>query len=256
MCGRYSLTTPPQIVAQIFRAAMPSQDWPPRYNIAPTQCVPVIRQRASRGDEPPSARTLDLLRWGLVPFWSKDPGSGGRGGAAAGGMINAKSETAAEKPAFRHAFQRQRCLVPADSFFEWKTLDARTKQPYLIRRRDRQPFAFAGIWDRWRSRERAQDSVIESFTILTTDPNDLVRDVHDRMPVIIHPDDYDRWLDPRIEDPAQLKPLLAPLPAEHMEMHPVSRRVNKPEHDDPSCIAPVEPVQPRAHVNETPNLFQ
>lgn len=216
-----------ELLVELFRLAG-APDLMPRYNIAPTQDAPIIRLA-----EGGAARRIGLLRWGLLPHWAKSPATAAR-------MINARSETAADKPAFREAFRQRRCLVPADGFFEWKK-DERGKQPYLIGNRDETPFAMAGLWEWWPGSPEHEDA-IESFTILTTTPNDLVRPLHDRMPVILAPDDHERWLDPGLEDPEAIRALCRPHPAETMVARPVSRRVNSPANDDPGCIEPVEVV--------------
>lgn len=232
MCGRYSLTTPPEVLAALFKLAeIPA--WAPRYNVAPTQVVPVVREIRGR-DETTGDRRFDALYWGLIPWWSKDAGVGS-------GMINARAETAARKPAFRDAFQRRRCLVPADGFYEWKKLDG-GKQPYCIRRHDREPFAFAGLWDRWRGED---EQTIESFTILTTDPTSLLKSLHDRMPLILDPKDFDLWLDPNVQEPDRLQPLLKATATAREELvaYPVSPRVNTPANDDPACLQEVVPAE-------------
>src|SRR5262245_53996488 len=221
MCGRYGLGASSEVLAKAFKlASVPPL--PPRYNIAPSQSVPVIRAEAGGG------RQLHLLQWGLIPFWAEDPKIGNK-------LINARAESAADTPAFRFAFRRRRCLVPADAFYEWQKRGG-AKQPYLIRRRDGQPFAFAGLWDSWRDHQKNR---IESFTILTTDPNDVTRPLHNRMPAILDPDDYDAWLDPRQENVEQLKLILKPAPAEDLIAHPISTRVNRPENDDESITQPL-----------------
>lgn len=223
MCGRFTLTSSPEVVADLFDLAEPPQ-LTPRYNIAPTQESPVVRVLKTEG-----RRELHLLRWGLIPQWARDPSIGNR-------MINARSESVAAKPAYRDAFRRQRCLVPGDGFFEWKRLGKR-KQPHYIRMRDGQPFAFAGLWARWQGQEGEQ---IDSYTILTTEPNDLVRPIHDRMPVILARHNYEIWLDPKIQDVEQLKPLLRPSPSDDLIADPVDTLVNNPAFDDPRCIKPLE----------------
>jgi putative SOS response-associated peptidase YedK len=227
MCGRFTLVTADQDLAVQFNLpAVP--DLEPRYNIAPTQPVAAVRIAPEE-----RRRELVMLQWGLVPFWAKDPKIGAR-------MINARSETAAEKPAFRAAFRRRRCLVLADGFYEWQKQNG-SKQPYYIQMEDKGAFAFAGLWERWQSKGENDESasVVESCTLLTTQPNDLVRAVHNRMPVILKPEDYALWLDPEVQDAQLLKPLLGVYPAEEMAAHPVSRWVNKPQHDDPACIEPL-----------------
>jgi putative SOS response-associated peptidase YedK len=173
-------------------------------------------------------RELAFLRWGLIPSWSKDPAIGNR-------LINARAETAQEKPSFRSAFRRHRCLIPTNGFYEWQRLE-RGKQPYFVRMRDGQLFAFAGLWDRWESPDKG---VIETCTILTTAANTVLAPIHDRMPVILPPTEYARWLDPTLRDPDSLAPLLVPFPPEEMLAFPVSPRVNAPTVDDEKCIAPL-----------------
>lgn len=223
MCGRFTLRAPPSVVVERF-SLFETPPFAPRFNIAPSQPVAVIR--AAPGSSKPE-RELVWLRWGLIPSWAKDPAIGNR-------MINARAETIAEKPAYRAAFRRRRCLVAADGFYEWQK-SGRKKQPYFIHLRDGRPLGFAGLWESW---EGPDHSAIESCTILTTEPNALVAPIHDRMPVIIKPDDYDAWLDTSVADAASLTPLLAPYPAERMEAYAVSPYVNSPAHDDPACIEP------------------
>lgn len=218
MCGRYTLTVD-QEALQVALGVEGLVHPRPRYNVAPTQEVPVVV--APEGE----ARGA-VLRWGLVPSWAKDPSIGNR-------MINARSETAHEKPSFRAPFRRSRCLVPADGFFEWRR-EGSGKVPFWIHMEDRAPFTMAGLWDRWRDPEGGERA---TFTILTTEPNELLRPIHDRMPVIVAPGDRRRWLDPGAGVPA-LRELLGPHPAEPMAVREVSTRVNSPRNDDPSCIEP------------------
>jgi putative SOS response-associated peptidase YedK len=217
MCGRFTLQTPAADIAAVFEL-LDLPQLAPRYNIAPTQPIPAVRLNADQ------RRQCVLLRWGLIPFWAEDPAIGQR-------MINARRESVAAKPAFRQAFQRRRCLVLADGFFEWQKL-AGGKQPYYIRRQDGRPFAFAGLWERW---QRAADP-IESCTIITTEPNELMRPIHDRMPVILPPAAWDRWLGAAACSGPQLEELLQPFPAEQLEAYPVSTAVNSPRHDAADCI--------------------
>ncbi len=196
---------------------------PMRYNIAPTQDVSVIRQSDA-------GRQLSLMHWGLIPFWATDPSVGSR-------MINARCETAAEKPAFRVPMRSRRCLVAADGFLEWRK-EGKKKQPFYFRRRDDQPFAFAGLWDRWTKGGQAEE--IDSCTILTTDADELVRPLHDRMPVILSPKDYDAWLNPGETDPAALRYLFEPYPAEELVAYPVNPVVNNVRSDSPSCLEELE----------------
>lgn len=223
MCGRYTLTSPSEDLALLFDISQLPLI-PPRYNLAPTQEAAVVRVTA-----PGEPRRLDFLRWGLIPYWAKEASIGNR-------MINARSEGVAEKPSYRHSFKKKRCLVPTDGFYEWKK-EGKAKQPYLIRRHDRKPFAFAGLWSTWRDPEK--EAPVETFTILTTDANDFIRPLHDRMPVILMPEDFDLWLDPKVEDAALIQPLLRPAPNDILETYPVSKLVNSPTNELPHCIEPL-----------------
>jgi putative SOS response-associated peptidase YedK len=218
VCGRYELHAHPAAIALAFGLGVPPAVVP-RYNIAPTQQVPIVRRAAD------SLNELVEVRWGLVPRWAKNPAIGVR-------MINARAETAAEKRAFRNAFRRHRCLLPADGFYEWKTL-ASGKQPVHVGMKDRQPFGLAGLYERWLA---ADGTVLDTCTIVTTGANALLRPLHDRMPVIIAPADHARWLDPANE---AVTDLLVPYPADAMTWHPVSSRVNAVRNDDPSLIEPL-----------------
>jgi len=220
MCGRFTISTPADVVAEAFglEAAVPLS---PRYNVAPSQDVAVVRRR---GD---GRRELAFLRWGLIPSWAKDPAIGDR-------LINARAETAAEKPSFRAALRRRRCLVLADGFFEWAAT-SRGKQPYLIRFADRRPFGMAGLWETWSA---AEGGSIESCTILTTSPNRVVAPLHDRMPVILPQPAHEQWLGAVEADPAGLAPLLVAHEPEGMIAFPVSRLVNNPANDGPDCVEP------------------
>jgi putative SOS response-associated peptidase YedK len=223
MCGRYTLTSSGEELALLFDIS----DLPlvvPRYNLAPTQEAAVVRVPA-----PGEPRRLDLLKWGLIPYWAKEAKIGNS-------MINARAESAAEKPAYRSSFKKKRCLIPTDGFYEWKK-EGKLKQPFLIHRQDGKPFAFAGLWSSWRNPE--QEKPVETFTILTTDANDLLRPLHDRMPVILDPKDFDLWLDPKMDDAATLQSLLVPHAVEGFETFPVSRMVNSPTNDVADCIAPL-----------------
>ncbi len=197
-----------------------------RYNVAPSQPVLTIRQDRS---EP--VRRLSTMRWGLVPSWAKDSGIGYK-------TINARSETVATTASFREPFKSQRCLVPADGFYEWKR-EGKTRQPYCFVMNDGELFAFAGLWDRWRDPE---GKIVESCTILTTTPNSLLADVHDRMPVILCPDIHDLWLDPAFENVASLSEMLRPFDPALMRRYPVSPRVNHVHNDDAECAEPVDPA--------------
>ena len=224
MCGRFTLRAPASVLAQQF-AVFDMPPIGPRFNIAPTQAVPVVRMNPR---EPEPQRELVALRWGLIPSWAKDPAIGNR-------MINARAETVAEKPAYRAAFRRRRCLVPADGFYEWQRIGGK-KQPYFIHMRDDGPFALAGLWESWQGPDHSR---IESFTVLTTEPNDVVRPIHNRMPVIMNESDYSLWLDPAVKEPRVLAPLLKPYPADSMESYRVGSEVNDARHEDASCVEPV-----------------
>jgi putative SOS response-associated peptidase YedK len=224
MCGRFSLATHPDQLARQFELA-DVPDLAPHYNVAPTQDVAVVR--SSSGAAP---RELVLMRWGLVPYWAKSLSIGSR-------MINARCETVATLPAFRDAFARRRCLIPADGFFEWIAAGG-VKQPYWIHPSDGGVWGFAGVWERWRPPEGPP---VLSCAIVTTPANGYIAALHDRMPAVIGPADYEKWLDVRHHDPAELAPLLTPLPDAALEAVPVSTRVNKPDHDDASLLTPTGP---------------
>jgi putative SOS response-associated peptidase YedK len=215
MCGRYTLATTPEALADAF-ALTEVPDFPRRYNIAPTQPVATIVQ-----DGKTPRRKFRLMRWGLIPSWAKDPAIGNK-------LINARAETVQEKPSFRNAFKRRRCLIPADGFYEWQKIKGSSKQPYYFHLNDGKLFAFAGLWESWND--------IETCTILTTAANDLLQPVHDRMPVIVGPQLYDTWLSTNIQDPDPLLPILEPYSPEPMAAHPVGTWVNTPSNDDPRCI--------------------
>ncbi len=238
MCGRYALTSPPELIATLFGITLLGQ-MRARYNIAPGQSAPVVRRHDAA-----SPRSLDALWWGLIPPWSKDA-------KIASQTINARAETAEVRPAFRKAFRSRRCLVPADGFFEWKRLTPKKKQPYFIHRKDAAPLAYAGLWERWRNPDDPDREEILTYTILTVDSNELLRPLHDRMPAILHPEDFDLWLDPTMEDPQKIKPLLRPYPAKLLDLYPVSTFVNRPANDGPRCV---ERVSEAAETDE-PGLF-
>jgi putative SOS response-associated peptidase YedK len=224
MCGRYRLSRRKQIIEEHFDAVSSDEDWTPRYNVSPTQPVPVIRQHPK---EP--VRKLSLMRWGLIPSWSKNSSGAAR-------MLNARSETADTKPAFRDALKSRRCLIPADGFYEWKR-DLKTKQPYCFVVNEGELFAFAGLWDRWKD---AAGKWLETCSILTTTPNSVTAPIHDRMPVILDPDSYEMWLDPGMTNVAAASDLLKPFDARQMQCFPVSGRINRVANDDADCCAPVE----------------
>jgi putative SOS response-associated peptidase YedK len=217
-------------VEEYFDCGSDEPDWAPRFNIAPTQPVAVIRQHPRE-----AVRELSLMRWGLIPSWAKD--------SSVASMINARAETAATKPAFRDALKSRRCLIPADAFYEWARA-GKTKQPYCFEVNEGELFAFAGIWDRWKD---PTGQWVKSCSILTTTPNAVISAVHDRMPVILDPDAYDLWLDPGMKDVSAASELLKPFDARLMRSYPVSSRINHVVNDDLECSAPVElaEAQPR-----------
>jgi putative SOS response-associated peptidase YedK len=221
MCGRFTLTVNPAEVQEAFSPYTFPQKFAPRFNIAPTQPVLVI----PNDDQ----NTADFFVWGLIPMWAKDPAIGNK-------LINARGETLEEKPAFRSSLKYKRCLILADGFYEWKGAEGKkVKTPFFIHMKDRKPFAFAGLWDSWNSPD---GSLIKSCTIITTEPNELTGIIHNRMPVILHPRDYAKWLDPSPQTPDRLKPLLKPFPAEMMDAYPVSTLVNTPANDTPELVVP------------------
>ena len=219
MCGRYAITSPLEAIIEAFAVKGARPNLQPRYNAAPSQDLPVVR--AGR-----EGRELILMRWGLVPSWSKGPDS-------RYSMINARAETVASKPAYRGPFRQRRCLVPANGFYEWKkTADG--KQPYFIALATGEALAFAGLWDHWTGPE---GEAITSFTIIVTAANDCVRPIHDRMPVILGPDDHESWLGERgAPSRTKLAIMLRPYPAELMLAYPVSRDVNSPANDSPDLL--------------------
>ncbi len=219
MCGRYTLKSRADVVAKAFGVSVPDP-LPARYNIAPSQRVLAIRNQPQR--------ELVGLRWGLVPCWADDPGIGSR-------LTNARSETAATKPAFRGSFRSRRCLILADGFYEWQAIDGR-KQPYYIRLTSGEPFGMAGLWDRWEK----GDPPIESCAILTCDANEAMRTIHGRMPVILPPASFDRWLDAGSHD---VRPLLRPFDADAMTLYPVSTLVNSVRNESAQCVEPGQAVE-------------
>jgi putative SOS response-associated peptidase YedK len=221
MCGRFTLTVDPAELQDTFTDFIFPLKFAPRFNIAPSQPVLAIPNDG--------ANTADFFIWGLIPMWAKDPSIGNR-------LINARGETVAEKPSFRGSFKYKRCLILADGFYEWKTNPGKkTKTPYFIHMKDRKPFVLAGLWDSW---ESPDGSSIKTCTIITTEPNELMKTLHDRMPVILHPRDYAKWLDVSPQTPERLLPLIKPFPADNMSAYPVSTLVNKPGNDSPELVVP------------------
>lgn len=228
MCGRYTLINLAALTQAFPWIDEPPPEQTPRYNIAPTQPILVVaNNRADR---------FEHFHWGLIPSWARDPAIGNR-------MINARAETLAEKPAFRTALRRRRCLVPADGFYEWKKdPGGKTKTPMRITMAAGEVFAFAGLWDAWHAPD---GSVLPSCTLITTAPNELMSDIHDRMPVILKREDYDAWLDPAEREADELTALLKPYLASEMTATPVSRTVNNPKNESPG-LAALRPVQRRS----------
>lgn len=219
MCGRFSETISFDDLLEYFQIAEVPAHWLPRYNIAPSQEIPAIRMEEN-------VRRLGMLHWGLIPFWAKDPNIGNR-------MINARAETADKLPAFRTAFRQRRCLVVASGFYEWDKTGG-SRQPYHIARADQKPMAFAGLWERWE--DKVGKGIVESCAILTTDANEEIGRLHNRMPVILDFKDFDLWLDPQEHRISELKALLHPFPNGALHLRPVSRYVNKPSNEGEKCL--------------------
>ena len=226
MCGRFTLKTDPETLTETFPGfTTPAADeMSPRYNIAPSQQIAVV---ANNGEN-----SVEFFQWGLIPSWAKDPKIGNR-------MINARSETLAEKPSFRTPYKRRRCLILSDGFYEWKSEPgSKSKTPFYVQLKSEKPFAFAGLWEAWSP--NIDDDPLLSCTIITTSPNALMETIHQRMPVILEPDAHNLWLDPSDQSPKQLDGLLKPYPDDEMMAYPVSRLVNRPSNDSPDCIAPAD----------------
>jgi putative SOS response-associated peptidase YedK len=222
MCGRFSLNIPFNDLLEIFHLDE-AQSFEPRYNIAPSQEVLAVREEEGN-------RRLVLLRWGLIPHWADDPKIAYR-------TINARSETAHKTPSFRAAFRHRRCLIPASGFFEWKK-EGKIKQPFYIRKRDGQPMAFAGLWEHWEDKEHSEK--VESCTILSTKANQTIIPLHDRMPVILEPENFDLWLDPEEYWHEKLQPLLKPAVDDLLTIQPVSKYVNNPRNEGEKCVEPAD----------------
>lgn len=229
MCGRFTLKQPAEAIAAVLASASSSKqtfdveklpELSAQYNIAPTQMVATVLSNAES-----DKREFHFLRWGLIPSWAKDMSMGAK-------LINARAETVAEKPAFRSAFKHRRCLVLADGFYEWQRIDGK-KQPFYFGLQDGQPFCFAGLWEQWESPEKEK---VVSCTILTTVANEVLKPIHDRMPVVLDKKYYDLWLDPQVQKPESLKELLHPYPASAMTAYPVSTLVNNPKYNNADCI--------------------
>jgi putative SOS response-associated peptidase YedK len=225
MCGRFTVRTAPQEIARTFRTLGVPPNFPPRYNLAPTDEALAVRFNPQDGQ-----RHLDRLRWGLIPLWAKD-----RKGAAK--LINARCETAAGAAPFKDAFTKRRCLVPADGFYEWQKLDEKTRQPFAIVPLDNPLFAFAGLWERWRDPQTQE--IVRSFTILTAPPNEVMAPIHNRMPVILDEADWATWLGEKEASAQELRALLKPFPPERMRAYKISARVNSVKNDDEGILGAV-----------------
>ncbi len=236
MCGRFTLASAPAALQQTFFDFDVPINLSPRYNISPTQDVAVIANTSTGTEIQPEMGQVAFFHWGLIPSWAKDPKIGNR-------MINARSETLAEKPSFRNAYKRRRCLILSDGYYEWKQVPGNTrKQPVYIRLQSEKPFALAGLWETWQA--EGMDEPIRSCTIITCPPNALLEKIHHRMPVILPQDAYAEWLSPDERSADVLQRLLVPYANEEMEAYPVSTFVNRPTNDSPECIAPFEVTQP------------
>lgn len=229
MCGRFVAASPPDQIARYFDAEAPEALLESSYNVAPTNDVYAVLEDGS-------TRRLEALHWGLVPRWAKDLSVGNR-------MINARAETLATKNAYKHAFKKRRCIIPADGFYEWqKRAGSKRKQPYFIHRADGEPMAFAGLWEVWRNPNSEEHEEVHSCTIITGDPNEKVRPIHDRMPVILPPGAWDTWLDPEQQDLDLLGKLLVPAPASIIDLHPVGTDVNSVRNKGEHLIERVDPA--------------
>ena len=225
MCGRFSQQRPTSELAEIFGAEDLVDAPGGHFNVAPTDDAAVVVQREE-------TRAVTAYRFGLIPHWADTAKVGNR-------MINARAETMERSPAYRYAFRRRRCLVPVDAFYEWQR-DGKIKRPFAITTQDGSPIALAGLWSGWRDPDT--DQLVRSFAIVTTTPNDLLRPIHDRMPVVVAEADWDRWLDPKLEDPAELKDLLVPADDAALEAYPISRLVNDVRNDGPQLLEPIGPI--------------
>jgi putative SOS response-associated peptidase YedK len=234
MCGRFTSTTSAAVLAETFGVEeVRTEELPARFNVAPSQPVYAVAERRSRGEGQTASRQLGTFVWGLIPSWATAPATGAR-------LINARAETVAVKPAYREALVRRRCIIPADAFYEWQVRNLagrRLKVPHAIRRRDGGPLAFAGLWEVWRPPDDGA-APVRSCAIITTAANDLLAPIHDRMPVVLPPEAWDRWLDPANHDVTGLQRLLVPLPSEALELWPVTALVNHVDNDGPELLEP------------------
>ena len=225
MCGRFVQYSPVETVQQIFNIGTVSFEVIPNYNVAPTQKILTIIKHDNEN-------TLEKLNWGLVPFWAKDVTIGSR-------MINARAETVSQKPSFRNAFRKRRCLIPVDGFYEWKG-EKGNKQPYYVFIPSGEPFAFAGLWETWTDKESDEESVYKSCTIITTAASESVREIHHRMPAILDPEFHGKWLNTDIQDPIELQVIINDYLIQNMKYYPVSKLVNSAKNNDLNCIKPID----------------
>ena len=226
MCGRYTLARDLAEIKKRFDVSEAPKDFKPRYNIAPNQQVPIVLLDGEK-----KIRKMGYVRWGLIPSWADDPSIGNR-------MINARAETITTKASFRNLFRKRRCIVPADSFYEWTKISTREKIPMRIFLTTEEPFGFAGLWTTWRP---ATGDPIVSCTIITTEPNELMAKIHNRMPVVLEKKNEKVWIDPSVDDEKLLQSFLNPHPSKKMKCYPVSRFVNSPKNDTPKCVDPISP---------------
>jgi putative SOS response-associated peptidase YedK len=241
VCGRYVQVSSPTLLAERFEVDEVALSEPPEpdYNVAPRkEVLTVVQRRHARGDEGSGpVRTLEQMRWGLVPTWAEDPKIGDR-------LINARAESVAEKAAFKTAFRKRRCILPADGFYEWEPAPGRKKQPVFVHRRDGEPIAFAGLWEVWRDSTVPDAPWLLTCAIVTTRANAVMEPIHDRMPVMLPETEWRTWLDPDVADLARLEAMLVPPPDDEIELWPVSTRVNSADNNGPDLVERFEPVEP------------
>ncbi|HEX4492003.1 MAG TPA: SOS response-associated peptidase [Acidimicrobiia bacterium] len=244
MCGRYVSVSSPARLAEVLHVdEVRADDAEPDYNVTPRAEVPVVAETKDH------RRVLDRVRWGLVPSWAKDVSVGDR-------LINARADTVATKPAYRRAFERRRCLMPADGFYEWRAVPGqKVKQPYFIARADREPMVFAGLYEVWRDRSDPDAEWMRTCALITTDANEKLAPIHDRMPVVLPEDAWGEWLDPENRDTESLHDLLVPAPSDEFIAYPISRLVNKPENQGPELLEPVDESESSEADDAQPRLL-
>ncbi len=224
MCGRFTNNAKPEQIKKEFKVGAKNPNlFQPRFNIAPAQRIDVVLESENE-------RILSQLKWGLVPSWSKDT-------SISKGLINARAETLSEKPSFREAFKSRRCIIPASGFYEWQKKETGAKQPFYFYLKEKEVFGFAGLWEQWLDKQTGE--LLETCTIITTEANEVLKPVHERMPVILKPENYDDWLDVKVKDTDKLQELLKSYPSEEMDSHTVSKNINYPDKDSPDLIKPL-----------------